>query len=188
MDASSQPEKANPSAGTAQGRDAAAHPADNIPHIESPSLAPEQGEPVVAKSNDASAEASSLEPSTALILAAVESRRDDAKPTEEASTATRRPNWRLTTFSSLAASLALAVGAGVSAGAIGTLGLQRALAPEANANSKMLQESIVRLSSEFAAFKASAEASAKTASGQVTRLTERVDRAERAQVEPASRL
>ena len=181
MDASSQPDKANPAA----GHDNAVGPA-NIPKIDSPSLVPEQSEPAPATS--ASAEPT-LKPSTALTLAAVKPQGEQAGSAEEVrKTARRLPNWRLTKISSLAASLALAVGAGVIAGAIGTLGLQRAIAPQASADAGTLQESIVRLSSELAAFKASAEASAKSASGQVTRLTERLDRTERAQVEPASRL
>src|SRR5262245_60469339 len=143
MDANSQPEKANPAAGTAHGRDNAADPA-NTPRIESPSLVPEQGEPAVAES---AAETSSIVPSTALIVAASEPQREQAGPTEEVRKTRRLPNWRLTKISSLAASLALAVGVGVIAGAIGTVGLQRVFAPEVSANSKTMQESLVRLSS-----------------------------------------
>jgi hypothetical protein len=191
MDASNQPEKANKTADAAQGRDNTADPAANTPRIESPSLVPEQGEPVVAEHVGAADDASPKLGGTALIVASVtdEPRREQAEPAS--STRARYEtlkNWRLNKFSSLAASLALAVGVGVIAGAIGTLGLQRTLTQEASANPKVLQDSIVRLTSEFAAFKSSVEASSKTATGQFTRLTERLDRAERAQIEPASRL
>jgi hypothetical protein len=180
MDATNQPEKANNSADAAQGRDGAAEPAAT-PRIESPSLVPEQGEPAVGEPVAANA---AKPGGTALILATAEPQRD----APEAKAPPRAAPWRLTKLSSLAASLALAVGVGAIAGAIGTLGVQRALTQEVGANPKMLQDSIVRLTTEFSAFKSGVEASSKTTTGQLTRLTDRLDRSERAQVEPAARL
>lgn len=188
MDASHQPENANNAAGSAQGRDGATGSNANIPHVESPSLSPEQGEPTAAELASSDAPKTG---GTALVVASVtdEPRQEQAQSTSSKRAAyARLKNWRLNKVSSLAASLALAVGAGIIAGAVGTLVLQRTATQEASANPKALQDSIVRLTTEFAAFKASAEASAKNANGQFTRLTERLDRAERAQAEPASKL
>src|SRR5262245_46016763 len=102
MDANSQPEKANPTAGSAHGRDNAADPSANIPRIESPSLAPGQDEPAATYAAAAS-ETASPAPSTALILTIVEPESDKAAPAEEAPKKRRLPNWRLTKISSLAA-------------------------------------------------------------------------------------
>ena len=188
MDASHQPEKANNAVGPASGRDGANDSAANIPHIDSPSLSPEQGEPAaVERASSDTAKAGG----TALVVAKVAD-----KPREEQAQSTSRKraayermkNWRLNKVSSLAASLALAVGVGVIAGAVGTMAIDRTVSQEASAAPKALQDSIVRLTTEFSALKASAEASAKSTNGQFTRLTERLDRAERAQAEPASKL
>ena len=180
MDASNQPEKASEGAASAQGRDGTA----DTPRVDSPSIVPDQGEPEQINLSAGCTDAPTVLSGTSLIIAPLDARREHT----ESKSAPRAAPWRLTKLTTLAASLALAVGVGTIAGAIGTLGLQRALTPETGAHEKTLQESIVRLSSEFAAFKATAEATAKATTGQVTRLTDRVDRAERAQADPAARL
>jgi hypothetical protein len=183
MDATSEPEKAQNTGDSAQGHNAAA---SGAPRIESPSLVPGQGEPAVA--NDRGEP--TMTGGTALVITAFEPRREraaDAEATPEQKR-WRLKNWRATKFSSLAAALALALGVGAMSGAIGTLGVQRALTDETTGNAQALKDSVVRLTSEFAAFKASVEAANRTASGQVQKLAERVDRADRAQVEPSSRL
>jgi hypothetical protein len=181
MDATNEPEKAQNTADSAQGRNA------DAPQIDSPSLVPEQDESAPIKDTAEPMMTSG----TALVITAFDPRREraqnDAEPTPEQKR-WRLKNWRAAKFSSLAAALALALGIGAVAGATATLGLQRALIQDSNGDTGKLQESLVRLSSEFATFKASVEASGKTASTQVQRLAERLDRADRAQVEPNARL
>jgi hypothetical protein len=183
MDATSEPEKAQNTGDSAQGRNAAA---SSTPQIDSPSLVPGQGEPVMSQDTAEPMMTSG----TALVITAFEPRREraaDTEPTPEQKR-WRLKNWRATKFSSLAAALALAVGVGAISGAVGALGLQRALTDDTTGSTQALKESVVRLTSEFTAFKASVEAANKTASGQVQKIAERLDRADRAQVEPATRL
>lgn len=181
MDATNEPEKAQNTAGSEQGR-----PDPRMPEVESPSMVPPQGEePSVYDRAEPTKIAS-----TALIITNLEPRRERAtadEPTPEQKR-WRLKNWRGAKLSSLAAVLALAVGIGAVAGAVGTMGLHRAATDDSTVGTQALKDSIVRLTSEFTAFKASVDNASKTASGQMQRLAERLDRADRAQVEPTSRL
>ena len=151
MDATNEPEKAQNTTDSAQARNAGA------PQIDSPSLVPEQGESAPIKDTAEPMMTSG----TALVITAFDPRREREQTEQKR---WRLKNWRAAKFSSLAAALALALGIGAVAGATATLGLQRALIQDNNGDTGKLQESLVRLSSEFATFKASVEASGKTAS------------------------
>ncbi len=183
MEATNEPDKARNSADAAPGRNSAGrNDAAHTPRIDSPSLVPGPGEPAAeARTAETQAKAAGAG-GTALVVAA-ELRREQA-----GAAGARAKPWRLAKFSSLAASLALAVGVGAMAGALGTLGLQRTASSGQGGNPPTLQDSIARLTSELAALKAGVEASARNANGQLTKLGERIERAERAQSEPSSRL
>ncbi len=95
-------------------------------------------------------------------------------------------------FALLAASVALAAAFGAVIGSFGLTAAARLLPEPAKATTidetHVLKTSIAQLSDEFGALKASIEAASKGASGQFSRLGERIERAERAQGEPAGRL
>jgi hypothetical protein len=101
-------------------------------------------------------------------------------------------------FALLAASVAMASATGAVLGAAGTAFILPAPAASTvqaagNDEVRALKESIVRLSSELVAVKASVESAAKSASGQVAKLAERTEKAvekaaEKAQAEPSAKL
>lgn len=105
-------------------------------------------------------------------------------------------------FALLAASVAMAAATGAVLGAAGTAFILPAPAASTvqaagNDEVRALKESIVRLSSELVAVKASVESAAKSASGQVAKLAERTEKAiekaaekaaEKAQAEPSAKL
>jgi len=178
MSASQEPDRAR-SSDPASGRFGSGSGNDHVPHVESPSLVPGQGERAEPEQHASAPKAGG----TALVIAP-EPRRDDGAHSQ----GPRAKPWRQAKFSSLAASLALAVGVGVIAGAVGALGLQGALTSTTSSTTPALQESLVKLTSEFAALKAGMDAATKNANSQLARLTERLDRNERTLSEPASRL
>src|SRR5262245_35951695 len=109
MDASHQPEKPLQGAGAVQGSDNASDSTAKVPRIESPSLAPDQGEPAVTET--ASDDATPSIGGTALVLAAVKDEtRGDSTTSARRAAFERVKTWRLNKFSSLAASLVLAIG------------------------------------------------------------------------------
>ena len=91
----------------------------------------------------------------------------------------------------LAASLVAALLIGAVAGGAATYGC-RAMRlpprPRSAAKPKRLQERVAQLSGELAAFKAGVEAANRAASQQLAKIGERLERAEKAQSEPAARL
>jgi len=182
MDASQKPGD-GPDAGKINGETNAADAgaSDATPRVESPSLVPGQSEPAEAEPVRA-AEPPRPNP-TSIIIAARGERRDRAEPDAPQP---RRAVPRL----AAAAVLLLAV----CLGAAGTLGLQRALDDDGPATTgsvdetQALRQTVARINADLAALKSGADASTKSISAQLARLTERIDRAERAQAEPAARI
>jgi hypothetical protein len=168
---------------------AAAHGApgaagSDAPRIDSPSLVPEQGEAVEAPT---AAEAPRI-PTTALVLASATTQSDQQDTTAAASKATKQ-RWRFPALSSLAATIALALGVGAIAGSLSTLGMQQAMFnADGHSEALSLQQAVTRLNNDVASLKASIENSSKAASGLLAKLAERLDRTERAQGEPAAKL
>ena len=101
----------------------------------------------------------------------------DAAPTEPASGKRR--------FAAMAAVVALAT----VAGALGTAGLghMTAVSPAA-ANSSTLEASVARIDADIAALKASVEHTSKVGTGQFNKTSDRLDKVEKAQAEPAAKL
>jgi len=98
--------------------------------------------------------------------------------------------WRLPATAPLAAAITLAVALGAIAGAAATSSLMReqSPAPIVADSTRSLQESVAQLGSELATLKAGIANAQRSASTQFSKLTERLDRADKAQAEPQARL
>src|SRR5262249_3728577 len=109
-----------------------------------------------------------------------------------AESAERSPN--VSRFTLLAAALALAAARGAMVGALAAYGLARpgatvaGMGPTGVEDVQALKENIVQARVELAALKLTIEAANRNATTQFTRISERIDRAERAQAEPAAKL
>ncbi len=99
---------------------------------------------------------------------------------------------RIGRFAQLAAAMVLASGLGAFAGALGATGFFHAASPAptvtAAATPADAKEVVARLSAELATLKAGIDNTARNANAQFAKLTERFDRAEKAQAEPAAKL
>jgi hypothetical protein len=114
-------------------------------------------------------------------------------PPSEPAAASAPP--RVSRFTLLAATLALAAALGGLIGALAAYGLARpAPAPAAAAGRtdleelQALKENVVQARVELAALRVNIESATRSANAQFTRLSERIERIERLQAEPASKL
>ncbi|HEY1365226.1 MAG TPA: hypothetical protein VGF60_23485 [Xanthobacteraceae bacterium] len=113
-------------------------------------------------------------------------------PSEPAQAEATAP--RLSRFTVLAASLALAAAIGGMLGALATSRLPSAAPPAPGAGRtgieeiQALKENVVQARVELAAMKAALDAGNRTTATHLTRIGERVDRIERSQAEPAAKL
>ncbi len=115
--------------------------------------------------------------------------RVDAKAASaEASSGKRR-------FGAMAAVVALATVAGALGGALATAGIGKLRAGEsvqestqASAKDSALEASVARLDAEIVALKAGLEHNSKTTTGQFNKASDRLDKVEKAQAEPAAKL
>jgi hypothetical protein len=98
--------------------------------------------------------------------------------------------WRLPGYARIAAGIALAATIGVVAGAGTTLVLRHGAAATAAAatESRALQTTVAQLESEIAALKAGLSTSQRSTTTQLNKLTERLDRTEKAQAEPTTKI
>ena len=105
----------------------------------------------------------------------------EAAPTEPASGKRR--------IAAMAAVVALATVAGALGGALATAGLghMTAVSPAA-ANTSTLEASVARIDADIAALKASVEHTSKVGTGQFNKTSDRLDKVEKAQAEPAAKL
>jgi hypothetical protein len=109
-----------------------------------------------------------------------------AEAKAEAPAATSR--WRLPSYARLAAGIALAATIGV-AGAGTTFVLRHGAAATAAATeARTLQTTVAQLESEIAALKAGLSTSQRSTTTQLNKLTERLDRTEKAQAEPTTKI
>ena len=111
----------------------------------------------------------------------------DREPAADASPVHAPRHW------SIAAGLAFAIGIGAIVGAAATVGLTRdtTTTPQATAaanDSRALRDSLARLEGELAAVKTNISMGQRNSNAQVGKLTERLDRVEKAQAEPAAKL
>ena len=111
----------------------------------------------------------------------------DAKPeaaAAEASSGKRR-------IGAMAAVVALATVAGVLGGALATAGVGKLMAGDsasASAKDSALEASVARIDADIVALKASLEHTAKTGATQFSKTSDRLDKVEKTQVEPAAKL
>ncbi|HEY6995521.1 MAG TPA: hypothetical protein VH397_17580 [Xanthobacteraceae bacterium] len=119
------------------------------------------------------------------------------KATDEAAAAAEPPAEaaapRISRFTLLAATLALAAALGGMAGALVAYGLARPGPAPAAARTDVdeiqaLKENVLQTRVDLAALKVSIESAGRSASAQFTRIGERIDRIDRAQGEPATKL
>ena len=95
----------------------------------------------------------------------------------------------------MAAVVALATVAGALGGALATAGIGKLMAgdsaqasTQASAKDSALEASVARLDAEIVALKASLEHNSKTTTGQLNKASDRLDKVEKAQAEPAAKL
>jgi len=102
-------------------------------------------------------------------------------------------------FGAMAAVVALATVAGALGGALATAGIGKLMAGEpaqesaresaqASAKDSALEASVARLDAEIVALKSSLEHNSKTTTGQLNKASDRLDKVEKAQAEPAAKL
>jgi hypothetical protein len=94
-------------------------------------------------------------------------------------------------FGAMAAMVALATVAGALGGALATAGVGKLTAAnpaQASANDTALETSVARLDAEIAELKASLEHNSKATTGQLNKASDRLDKVEKAQAEPAAKL
>jgi hypothetical protein len=94
-------------------------------------------------------------------------------------------------FGAMAAVVALATVAGALGGALATAGVGKLMAgdsAQASVKDSALEASVTRLDAEIVALKAGLEHNSKTAMGQLNKASDRLDKVEKAQAEPAAKL
>lgn len=103
--------------------------------------------------------------------------------------------WRMPRYAPLAAGIVLAVAVGAVAGAAAlstlrpdTSAATAAATAAAADQTRSLQTTVAQLNSEVTTLKTALNNAQRTATSQVNKLTERLDRAEKAQAEPAAKL
>jgi hypothetical protein len=112
------------------------------------------------------------------------------KPAAEAEASAETPSRRLPSYARLAAGIALAATIGVVAGAGTTLVLRHGAAATADAatEARVLQTTVAQLEGEIAVLKAGLSTSQRSTTTQLNKLTERLDRTEKAQAEPTTKI
>ncbi len=94
-------------------------------------------------------------------------------------------------FGAMAAVVALATVAGALGGALATAGVGKLIggdSTQASVKDTALETSVARLDAEIVELKASLEHNSKTTTGQINKASDRLDKVERAQAEPAAKL
>ena len=98
-------------------------------------------------------------------------------------------------FGAMAAVVALATVAGALGGALATAGVGKLMAgdpaqasTQASAKDSALEASVARIDAEIVALKSSLEHNSKTTTGQINKASDRLDKVEKAQAEPAAKL
>ena len=116
---------------------------------------------------------------------------EDAEPEFTEATIVRPSRWRMPGYGPLAAGIvfAVAIGAIAGAAAISTLRPDTSAATASVADeTRALKATVTQLNSELTALKAGLSTVQRTATAQMGKLTERLDRTEKAQAEPVAKL
>jgi hypothetical protein len=176
--------------------------AKQTPDIASSALVPEQGaaaEPDAPKSDAAKPESPKAEtsktdaphiPGKVLIMSAGDrswNRNDSVGPEAESAQASSMFGKRR--LAALAAVVALAAMAGALGGALATAGLSHVVADDAaSSGNSALEASVARIDADMLALKVSVEHTSKMGMSQFNKTSDRLDKVEKAQAEPAARL
>jgi gas vesicle protein len=115
----------------------------------------------------------------------------DAEPDVTEATVINSSRWRMPAYAPLAAGIVLAVAIGAIAGAAAISTLRpdtSAVTASVADETRALRATVQQLNSELTALKTGLSTAQRTAAAQVGKLTERLDRAEKAQSEPVAKL
>jgi hypothetical protein len=191
---------------TAQGpaQDSAQYLAKPSISVESPKIAPEQGEAEKAKDSPKveAAKPEAAKPETPRVEAKAEAPkpsgqilimpRDQAWNGDNGDSKTQSADGGIfgkRRVAALAAVIALAAVAGAIGGALATAGFGHVAGDSPKvASSRALEDTIARIDTEVAALRTSLEQASKHSAAQISKTTDRLDKVERAQAEPAAKL
>ena len=174
---------------------AAPEPAKETPDAGSPDLVPEQGAAAeTSEVSESKAEAPKADaPRTAgkvMIMSSGDRggwKGNGAGP--EAESAPSQGMFGKRRLAAMAAVVALATVAGALGGALATAGIQHFLGDDAaSAGTHALEASVARIDADMLTMKASVEHTSKMGMSQFNKTSDRLDRVERAQLEPAAKL
>jgi hypothetical protein len=171
-------------------------PVKDSMNVESPKLAPERAESDKAKDTpkvDApKPEANADAPKTSsqiLIMPRDQAWNGDASDPKAQSTGSESGIFGKRRMAALAAVIALAAVAGAVGGALATAGFGHIANTDTKvASTRALEDSISRIDTEVAALRTSLEQASKHSASQFGKANDRLDKVEKAQVEPAARL
>lgn len=182
----------------------AASPQDSAkasPDIASPDLVPEQGaaaeadapKPEAAKPEAAKPEAAEADGPRAagkvMIMSAGDRNWDSGVAAPEGESERRQETFGKRRLSAMAAMVVLAVVAGALGGALATAGLAHLAGDDArSAGNAALEASVARIDADILALKASVERTSKVGMSQFNKTSDRLDKVEKAQAEPAAKL
>ena len=174
---------------------AAPEPAKETPDAGSPDLVPEQGAAAeTSEVSESKAEAPKADaPRTAgkvMIMSSGDRggwKGNGAGP--EAESAPSQGMFGKRRLAAMAAVVALATVAGALGGALATAGIQHFLGDDAaSAGTHALEASVARIDADMLTMKASVEHTSKMSMAQFNRTSDRLDKVEKAQAEPAAKL
>jgi hypothetical protein len=206
---SSESPVANSSDGHSEAASASAQPpmpeATQMANVASPDLVPEQGEPAetpradahmsdtpksdAPKSDAPKSDAPHTVGKLMIMSAANRSWDSPEEAAPEPESGQTSPMFGQRRLSALAAVVALALVAGVLGGALATAGLGHYAGGEATAvDTSALEASVARLDADVLALKAGAEHTSRLALNQYNKTSDRLDKIEKAQAEPAAKL
>jgi hypothetical protein len=179
----------------------AQEPAKQISIVGSPDLVPEQGAATgvgapkadapkadAAKPETSNADATHV-PGKVLIMSAGDRNWEDSAAGAEVESETNQGMFGKRRLSALAAVVALAMVAGALGGALATAGFAHLVGDDAtSAGNRALEASVARIDADILALKASVEQTSKIGTIQFNKTSDRLDKVEKAQAEPAAKL
>jgi hypothetical protein len=195
-----------PPAVSAQGpaQDSAQYLAKPSITVESPKIAPEQGEADKAKDSPeaAAAKPEAAKPETPRVEATAEAPkspgqillmpRDQAWNGDHTNSKTQSTGGGMSggrRVAALAAVIVLAAAAGAIGGVLATTGFGHVAGNKAPvASNRALEDTISRIDTEVAALRTSLEQASKHSASQINKTSDRLDKVEKAQIEPAAKL
>ena len=171
--------------------------APEMTEVESPRLVPEQAaaaetretDPAKADAPEPVASKRDAAPGKIMIMSSGDRAWESHSTDSKAETEQSQDAFGKRRLSAMAAMVALAVVAGALGGALSTAGLSHGVADAAtkSANSA-LEASVARIDADMVALKASVEQTSRTGMSQFNKTSDRLDKIEKAQAEPAAKL